>query len=209
MKLKKIASLMLAGIMAVSMLAGCKDAASSSTPADSETPVVDNSINAAVNALMGDEKNIFTFTANSDLDSTLENLAYRINVNNADPWAGRNVNYFATNTQEFDDLKNLMKANDGYQAFTGKTFDDTASEGTKKGVDLILVSGATTEKGLAKAIYDAIGDLINLTNFPTDGANLKFSYEANIAVEKVEDVLGNETGYVVAFMVTQTAVKTA
>ena len=40
MKLKKIASLMLAGIMAVSMLAGCKDAASSSEPTEPETPVV-------------------------------------------------------------------------------------------------------------------------------------------------------------------------
>ena len=40
MKLKKIASLMLAGIMAVSMLAGCKDAASSSEPTKPETPVV-------------------------------------------------------------------------------------------------------------------------------------------------------------------------
>ena len=40
MKLKKIASLMLAGIMAVSMLAGCKDAASSSDPTEPETPVV-------------------------------------------------------------------------------------------------------------------------------------------------------------------------
>ena len=209
MKLKKIASLMLAGIMAVSMLAGCKGAASSSTPADSETPVVDNSINAAVNALMGDEKNIFTFTANSDLDSTLENLAYRINVGHATTWTGKNVEYFANNTQEFEDLKNLMKASDGYVAFTGQTFQNTSAAGTKKGVDLILVSGANTEKGLAKAIYDAIKGQINLTYFPADGTNLKFSYEANIAVEKVEDVLGNQTGYVVAFMVTQTAVKTA
>ena len=37
MKLKKIASLLLAGIMAVSMLAGCK---TGTTPHDEKTPVV-------------------------------------------------------------------------------------------------------------------------------------------------------------------------
>ena len=49
MKLKKIASLALAGIMAVSMLAGCKDGSSSSTPTEPDVNPVDSSLANYVN----------------------------------------------------------------------------------------------------------------------------------------------------------------
>ena len=75
MKLKKIASLMLAGIMAVSMLAGCNG----STPVDddpaSSTPVVSDVVEYANGALSGTEKGVFTFKSSTELDTALQAAA--------------------------------------------------------------------------------------------------------------------------------------
>ena len=74
MKLKKIASLMLAGIMAVSMLAGCK----SGTPVDddpssSEQPTTSNAATMLESEMSGSAKDKVTPVANADLDNALEN----------------------------------------------------------------------------------------------------------------------------------------
>ena len=57
MKLKKIASLALAGIMAVSMLAGCKDGTSQEDPSSSsQVPTTANVVTYANDALTGAQK---------------------------------------------------------------------------------------------------------------------------------------------------------
>ena len=72
MKLKKIASLALAGIMAVSMLAGC-NGSSSSTPTEPETPATSNYAATLQDALEGEARRIVTkAVANSELDSALQ-----------------------------------------------------------------------------------------------------------------------------------------
>ena len=68
MKLKKIASLALAGIMAVSMLAGCGEAASSSEP--TTPPETVTGAAAAINAELDNNKDKISF----DNDSVLQNL---------------------------------------------------------------------------------------------------------------------------------------
>ena len=70
MKLKKIASLALAGIMAVSMLAGCKDGSSSSTTTDPETTT---GIVAAVNNGQDKTNEVkVNFTSSSALTNALK-----------------------------------------------------------------------------------------------------------------------------------------
>ena len=73
MKLKKIASLALAGVMAVGMLAGCST--TPSTPNDPETPVVTNGISADVKARIEandvDIPEYVTFADDTDLDEAL------------------------------------------------------------------------------------------------------------------------------------------
>ena len=57
MKLKKIASLMLAGIMAVSMLAGCKSGNANENPGEQpENPVVSNAADYANQTLSAKDK---------------------------------------------------------------------------------------------------------------------------------------------------------
>ena len=53
MKLKKIASLMLAGVMAVSMLAACGDNSSTTTPV--VPPVDDNTAASAISDALNDQ----------------------------------------------------------------------------------------------------------------------------------------------------------
>ena len=76
MKLKKIASLALAGIMAVSMLAGCKDGTNQEDPSSSsQVPTTANIVTYANDALTGKQKNVYTFHDNAELNTALQAVA--------------------------------------------------------------------------------------------------------------------------------------
>ena len=73
MKLKKIASLMLAGVMAVSMLAGCATAdVEPEQPEKPETPATSAAADALYSELTGSAKEKVTAVANAELDSALD-----------------------------------------------------------------------------------------------------------------------------------------
>ena len=73
MKLKKIASLALAGVMAVSMLAGCATAnVEPEQPEKPETPAT-SAADALYSELTGSAKEMVTAVADADLDSALDN----------------------------------------------------------------------------------------------------------------------------------------
>ena len=74
MKLKKIASLMLAGVMAVSMLAGCNTMSETpEEPQEPETPATSSAADALYSELTGSAKEMVTAVADADLDSALDN----------------------------------------------------------------------------------------------------------------------------------------
>ena len=78
MKLKKIASLMLAGVMAVSMLAACGDNSSTTTPV--VPPVDDNTATSAISDALNDQlfskqADLLSFESNSRLASLLDRIA--------------------------------------------------------------------------------------------------------------------------------------
>ena len=78
MKLKKIASLMLAGVMAVSMLAACGDNSSTTTPV--VPPVDDDTTTSAISAALNDQlfskqADLLSFESNSKLASLLDRIA--------------------------------------------------------------------------------------------------------------------------------------
>ncbi len=76
MKLKKIASLMLAGVMAVSMLAGCQNAnVDPEEPTDEPDVVVSDATNMLYNELSGSAKARVDAVANADLDEALADAA--------------------------------------------------------------------------------------------------------------------------------------
>ena len=180
MKLKKIASLMLAGVMAVSMLTAC-DAANNdgddNQGDDSIVIPVDNSLATAVNKeLSAAVKNTLTITADASLTTYGKDSFYN--------------------------------SNPIYQTgLSWKYFSDEATS-VKTTVDLIVYDGALTEEGLAHAVATDLKDLIDNDRMPNDGENNKkeydYDYTANIVSVKIDDMRGDNSHYVVALKVVQT-----
>ena len=79
MKLKKIASLMLAGVMAVSMLAGCSNNGGNNNNNNNDDPVVNTGLTGSVIAALDEDttKNV-TFSANSNLQAVLEKVVKNV-----------------------------------------------------------------------------------------------------------------------------------
>ena len=104
MKLKKIASLALAGIMAVSMLTACGEGDSNSTV----TPPVDNTTSTGLSAQLGDEASALTNSKVTFADSTALNNALKHAVGNigdrtisqAFIYGVNNVSYLGSNLMQ-------------------------------------------------------------------------------------------------------------
>ena len=226
MKLKKIASLMLAGIMAVSMLAGCNG----STPVDddpaSSTPVVSDVVEYANGALSGTEKGVFTFKSSTELDTALQAAAndkskfsskeiedvFTNNLNSA-KWAG-DAKY------PNSDLKDVLSAVKGkISGIVEENLCDQAPDDGKsqKAVDVYVISGALEEKVAIEKVVDLFnvhggGTEINATNYPnaSEKSNYTYTYSAEISAVKVASAdKTNNSAWVVAIVVTQTATEAA
>lgn len=201
MKLKKIASLMLAGVMAISMLTACGDKGSSSSEGTVVTPV-DNSFAAAVNAELTDkQKELITFGSSDELASALDKIVSSTEFTrlNADGWVTGGV---------VEAFRELLDADDGWD---GATF--TQPNGDKvTSADMIRVDGALTDKGLAEAVAREIGQYIDTGYLPVSKTNAAYGatkewrsdYTADIAVTKITNVNEQVSFYVVAFTITQT-----
>ena len=201
MKLKKIASLMLAGIMAVSMLAGCKDGASSSTPADSETPV-DNSLAAYINEELDDnQKEIVTFASDSALETALKKAAGMIDVNGLKVTTSGWLN----NTNIMNTFVEMLDAD-------GNNFSTVFANSDKDKVaaNIYVVPGNFTEDGMKSEIISMLDGQIKASVMPSyngrvGGKAYNYSYDGKIAVVKVESNDGAYSAYVIGIVVEQTA----
>ena len=205
MKLKKIASLMLAGIMAVSMLAAC----GSTTPnTDDDTVVtpVDNSFAASVNAELDDKyKEILSFEADSALADVVNKIAAstEFNLNNGvtGMWDLNDAAVGAT-FRELLDVDNYFNGS----IFAQSTKDQTVAT-------LLVVNGALTEKGLAKIVaaelekYDAGSYLPLAYNATTK--RYDYDYSGAMAVTKVTVMNGTQSYYVVGFTIAQDVTEVA
>ena len=221
MKLKKIASLMLAGVMAVSMLAGCSNG---TKPDDGEKdPVVDSSLTGKVIAALDEDttKNV-EFKADSNLESVLKKVV-------------SNIGYDGVKNGSFD-WKTLTAIDPdlGTSNQLANVGEGGGSEDTDKKESVAVfaehVSGvgknaATVAKELAKKIDDRsnVGKLNTVTDISwdklpaysadyidKDGDSYwyDFDYTAGVAVVEVSDASTGETEYLVAVTVTRTPTQT-
>ncbi len=211
MKLKKIASLALAGIMAVSMLAGCNGAASSGDDNGTTTTPVDNSFAASVNAEMNDkQKAIVTFESSADLASAVNAVADKfdsneLNVTKTD---------WPTNDSIKGDFRDMLDADADEGVSTVADWNTNTSKRTA--ADIIIVPGRYTEEGLAKEIATFLGDkVVKNTVMPNgykdNSANkfYKYTYTGDLAVTKVESLDGKVSAYVVGVVIEQTPTEVA
>ena len=230
MKLKKIASLMLAGIMAVSMLAGCKDNGSSSTPNEPTEPVA-----SGLSAMLADEmdkdlveKDYIHFVDGTDevaLKSATEVIGkidlfgYGEDVKNAElirwvsPLEGSQENVAA----EFEDKADLDKyygTDAAYDFFSGS---DDLNKTFKSGIIYVVDGSITNMSAVMKEIAGHLDSELNVENMPengtvkgSNGKNTEYDFDYNIAVSvvNVPNELGMEFNYSYNFIsvtITRTA----
>ena len=212
MKLNKIAALAMAGVMAVSMLAGCSGKGNGNGNGGDGTVVVDptSSVVDTVNnnqSVLNKVK--ITFAADSDLDNALEALVKR-NGNNA--LTGSSI--------DLTDLEKLIGVEAGDDDDLMTKWSDPDNRGLKKGAvvvntvvkaePIVAMNDEAAEKMLAKEISDYIaGRNLTDTTYDKDETTVKelyydFDYEGTVSLVSFEGV-GGVTYYVGAWTITQTA----
>ena len=221
MKLKKIASLMLASIMAVSMLAGCSDTpASSNGNQDGQNQVTPASVADYANSLLTDaQKNVFKFENSSDLTAALQKVAGNSKEFTSDE-IKKYSDLFAYNSNIVvnllaEDLADEMKLD--YHNGSGsnqKGLASTTDKGTKSVGFVYALSGKMAQDSAVQLIikYWASATMDNDDFFPAtlSSHNLNCEYTADISAVKVtapDD--SNVSTWVVAIVVTQTATEAA
>ena len=221
MKLKKIASLMLAGIMAVSMLAGCKGNTINENPGSSSSePTVQNSaIAEALNDdLSAKQAALLSFSSNAKLASLLNRIAtddedfeqWDALISDAD-----RPHRITRNDAYFDDVAGIVNA-----AYNGSNPDvefptaviPTGHTNNRTYLYIYTVDASMTEvseiaaavmngaagNGLQDLVYDTVG-VVNV-------AAIDYEYDGYAEMVKVTNDNSSDTAYIVAVMVEQHAV---
>ena len=217
MKLKKIASLMLAGVMAVSMLAGCGESSSSSSSEPTTPPVTTTGLAAALNdARTKYAKEIgLTYEEDSTLASILSTVAH--DKFDKDPTtlenlAGTNsfggVNLY-NNTKHDEMLDKISdKLIGGVKDWVSGGANTLTASGTFNYLNLYTVGGnySIEEVGnmIAKANVNAVESNAWLP-LANNGSTLTADYTADVASVKVTSADDASVSlWVVAVVYTQT-----
>ncbi len=218
MKLKKIASLMLAGVMAVSMLTACGDNAIDNNPGDDDSidPGI-NGVSAAVGALvkeeLGDDYPAYvTFADSAELDKDLQYAVEYAGVMDIMPnyiWNDTLTNvaldvYGRLQTAVGDTgvLVNNIGDNDVLKAAetTGMTMEDAVA------VDMKAISSSIGENALNQHIAEMVAPWVAEYVYSTDdstganGSNFNHTYTVSVSTytktvnSSVNGSLTNGTG---------------
>ena len=234
MKLKKIASLMLAGVMAVSMLTACggNTVNEPEQPNQPEEPGITGFAASVNDELSTKVYNTVHFGSDATLTAALNSIASKLNSHILNNDAGFVVDVDA---QDFRSLMNVGVNNSltSYQYNkTGRVEMDDPTHNTRiknysdnagrvnywsffkndttdptTVADLVIIRGDLTQTGLAKRVAQYLSQLVNSGRMPLqdDDGSHKYDYTGNIDVVKVDNAGGNFSSYVIGFSITQTA----
>ena len=196
MKLKKIASLMLAGIMAVSMLAGCKSGTTPNTDDKPEvTPVA--GVAAAINNELDKNKDALSFTEDTSLENVL--LAH---------FASKPIDAAYWSDCTIDDMAGHYAAINGIVKADETDFsviNMLKSEYTDEKTTGLLLFAANQEMFDQASVLKFVGQQIDeLELASVNDANTKsYNYTGSVAVVEAESKGGEESIWVVAIEVTK------
>ena len=215
MKLKKIASLMLAGVMAVSMLAGCSNGTKPED--DKKDPVVNTGLTGNVIAALDEDttKNV-EFTADSNLEAVLKKAVQNAGYNGLDDISATDLNAIDSTISKDGQLANVGLSSAGSK--------DTDKKESKAAYVMTLEGNGMNDVTVAKQLASKVDGLqfglasnkkVGWADLPefsvtfTDDDDkgdywYDFAYTAGIAVADVSDAVTGETTYVVAVTVTRT-----
>ena len=204
MKLKKIASLMLAGVMAVSMLAGCSGNGSNNN--NNDDPVVVPGVNVAnvISQLDSDTTDKVTFSADNTLQNALNDgvqdfgiLSLGFNENQIITYVGTLANVETTSNNAFSTGSN--------------TADDEQTVMHAGVVDTNGMNDTYALRELADAIDTSVASVTTMVENSL-GANAQvqdgdtyytYEYTGELAIAKVESVSG-ESSYIFVYTIDRT-----
>ena len=199
MKLKKIASLMLAGVMAVSMLAGCSgDGNKEENGGNTEIkPTVSNAV-----SVMNDAQSAVKFEANSDFDAALAAAAKKAAHSDVKE-AKYTVSQVAKNNDVSKELAKKLDVDANLIDTGDDIYFNALTESADKGGRSATVTGLWIGTKYEK--YPATVTL------NTDGKTYAASYTGNVSIVTVNtsDKGETATAYYIAVSVTQTLARDA
>ena len=218
MKLKKIASLMLAGVMAISMLAGCSNG---TKPDDGEKdPVVNTGMTGSVIAALDEDttKNV-EFTADSNLEAVLKKAIQNAGYNGLDDIKASTLNAIDSDISKNSQLANVGVTSDGSKDSDKKESNATIvvtleGNGMNETTVAKQLAAEIDKKNVGKASNKNVGwdelPEYSYTFQDDDGKDFwyDFDYTAGVAVVDVSNAVTGETTYVVAVTVTRTPTQT-
>ena len=204
MKLKKIASLALAGIMAISMLTACGNNGDSDKKPGEGTPEVTpvTGVAASINAELDENKDVISFDDNETL-ANLVKTYFDTNPIKADFWnqAANNVSDMSTQASAINSVFGADKT--GRSDVTTMLADKTQ---TNKQSGLV-VYGFNAKWFNQDAILKYVGQLVDSLDLPEDGNTTNdgkvYDYSGSVAAVKVESAGGSESVWVVAVEITK------
>ena len=225
MKLKKIASLALAGVMAVSMLAGCSNASvKPEEPTDPEQPTATGySVEMAENLSDAAKKDYIDFKDNADdlaaLKDALGNMSWTSTANNTivpktitavHDWDAVDTSLVVKDFISASGVKeNQLVYNDMWNALLNNRLED--DETVKYGL-LYVIDGTVDINKALKQVAGKVENLLeNLPNVNvSDTARYTFDYTVSVSVaNKALDVIDWYNGSANFIAVTVTRVPTA
>ena len=217
MKLKKIASLALAGIMAVSMLAGCKDGTNQEDPSSSsQVPTTANIVTYANDALTGAQKNVYTFHDNAELNTALQAVATdktkctAKKIEDASMQMSYETNKGDLTSAVKGKLSGSLTFQDNYTTFGLASTIPTNNGKTLSYIETSMMSGELSEKAVAEITAEYFAQFMNkLASSEGTNGTYKYDYSADISAIKVASPQNSaKTAWVVAVMITKTATET-
>ena len=226
MKLKKIASLMLAGVMAVSMLAGCNTTSVDPEPTPDPTPATGYSVEMASNLSDAAKKDYIAFEDNADdltaLEDALGNMSWTTTAGNTalpkvvTPVNGWNAVDTAVVVDDFVTALDIENKALTYGTMRNElvSFKDlNAAETVKYGLMYVIDGTVDVNKAL-KQVADGIEDLleqlpnVNVSNTVTTRYTYDYTVSVSVA-NKALDVIDWYNGSANFIAVTVTRVPTA
>lgn len=222
MKLKKIASLALAGIMAVGMLAGCSNGAGNGNSNNGNGGTVEPSTTAVVSAVNNGQSASndvkIDFTVDSSLDAALAKAVsvYGNDAQETEIWVAiHNMTGLESYSAREDGFTQYVD-NNGF--LTGdRTFHDDIPGGKDKGEDMngrvytlfnVKVFDALTEEAALNKVAEKADAMISELaatgkDTITGHKYYSYSYDGSISMVSSQNLDGTTT-YYVAYVVNQT-----
>ena len=225
MKLKKIASLMLAGVMAVSMLAGCNTNSvdPEPTPDPDPTPATGYSVEMASNLSDDAKKDYIAFEDNADDLAALEDALSKLSWTTT---AGYTLPKIAEPVGDWGDVDTRLMVNDFVDALdienTGMDYgwvwydliddyDQNDAETVKYGL-MYVIDGTVDENDALEQIAGDVEELLERLPNVNNGVVARYTYDYTVSVsvaKKALDVIDWYNGSANFIAVTVTRVPTA